>query len=81
MKKFSLSVSDHDNCLCNICHRPRKVLILKYYTKDYASNTRPGKICKTLQVHPHTIWVCKKCLEDLRGEWWGSINERFEKGF
>ena len=43
---------------------------LTYYTQNYASNKRKGKICKTLQKHPHIIWVCEKCWRDLRSAWW-----------
>lgn len=81
MKKFEMSISDADNCFCNICHSPMQVLKLKYYTKDYGSNNRKGKICKTLQKHPHEIWICNKCLGDLVGEWYKTQTECARKGF
>ena len=69
MKKFSIEISKADNCFCNICHRTGRVAMISYYTQNYASNKRKGKICKTLQKHPHCIWICEKCMNDLRSEW------------
>lgn len=70
MKKFTIEISKADNCFCNICHRTGRVAMISYYTQNYASNKRKGKICKTLQKHPHIIWVCEKCCRDLRSAWW-----------
>ena len=69
MKKFTIVVDGYDNCCCNICFRVGKVAKIKYYTHNYGSNNRPGKICKNLQKHPHSIWICQKCMEDFRSEW------------
>ena len=79
MKKFSLSFAK-GSVNCDVCfqHENKKIAKLKYYTQDYASNKRKGKICKTPQKHHHEIWICDRCLQDLRGEWWSKTNERFE---
>lgn len=69
MRKFAVEISKATNCFCNICHRDGRVAKIKYYTQDYGSNKRKGKTCKTLQKHPHEIWVCKKCMEDFKSEW------------
>ena len=68
MKKFSVEISEHTNCCCNICFRTGRVMKIKYYVQDYASNKRKGKICKTLQKHPRSIWICEKCYNDFKSE-------------
>ena len=67
--KFKVEISKATNCICNICHGSGRVAKINYYTKDYGSNKRPGKICKTLQKHPRSIWICRKCMNDFKGEW------------
>lgn len=69
MKKFRIEVSEYPNCCCNICHRLSHVAKIEYYTQDYGSNKRKGKICKKLQKHPHSIWICEKCMDDFESEW------------
>lgn len=85
MKKFDITF-DKGACTCNICHRhyvrkagklyPQRIVKIKYYTQNYASNKIRGKICQNLQKHPHEIWICEKCLDDLRSEWWSKTNEQ-----
>ena len=81
MKKFDLSISDYDNCVCNICHNQGRVLKLKYYVSDYASNKCKGKICKRLQYHPRELRVCGKCANDFNRAWSGLTQERIDKEF
>jgi len=71
MKKWSIEISEYTNCCCSICFRLGRVAKIKYYTQNYASNKRKGKICKRLQKHPHSIWICEKCMDDFRREWTG----------
>lgn len=68
MRKFTVEISKATNCCCNICFRLGRVAKISYYTQSYESNKRKGKICKRLQKHPHTIWICEKCMNDFRGE-------------
>lgn len=68
MKKFSVEISEYTNCCCNICFRTGRVMKIKYYVQDYASNKRKGKICKTLQKHPRSIWICERCYNDFKSE-------------
>lgn len=79
MKKFKLDYAK-GFVNCDICfkHEGKKIAKLKYYTQDYGSNKRKGKICKNPQKHPHEIWICDKCIEDLKSEWWRTFNERYE---
>ena len=69
MKKYSIELSENTNCSCQICFRLGRVAKIQYYTQNYGSNKRKGKICKTLQKHPHSIWICEKCLNDFKSEW------------
>lgn len=84
MRKWDIAF-DTGAVTCNICHRHSdgrysdygmKIAKIKYYTQDYGSNNRKGKICKRLQKHPHEIWICDKCLDDFRSEWWSKSTER-----
>lgn len=79
MRKFEIDYAKGYVC-CSVCfkHVDKKIVKLKWYTQDYASNKRKGKVCKTLQKHPHSIWICDKCIEDLKSEWWKTTNRRFE---
>ena len=79
MKKWDITL-DRGEITCNICHRHTDMNIakIKYYTQDYGSTKRKGKICKTLQKHPHEIWICDKCLSDFRDEWWRKTHDKFE---
>ena len=69
MKKFSIEISEATNCCCNICFRIGRVAKIEYYTQNYGSSKRKGKICKTLQKHPHSIWICEKCYNDFKSEY------------
>ena len=80
MKKFKIEyASGYVNCDICFKHEGMKIAKLEYYTQDYASNKRPGKICKTPQKHPHSIWICEKCLKELRREWWGTTDDRLNE--
>ena len=69
MKKFSVEISEYTNCCCSVCFRSARVAKIKWYTQDYASNKRKGKICKNLQKHPHSLWICESCMQDFKKEW------------
>ena len=69
MKKFSVEISKYTNCCCSICFRTGRVMKIKYYVQDYASNKRKGKICKTLQKHPRSIRRSEKCNNDFKSEY------------
>ncbi len=81
MKKFEIHYKKATNSCCSICFKLGKVMTVSWYTQDYRSNKRKGKICKTLQKHPHSIWICDKCLKDLRAAYFGSLHEQFESEF
>ena len=62
---FSFRWLEQDNCSCSICHGIGAKIEFEYVTRDYASNKRKGKICKNLQAHWHSFWICPKCLTNL----------------
>ena len=74
MKKFEIEISNTTNCVCNICFRTDRVAKISYYTQDYGSNKREGKYCKTPQKHPHSIWICEKCMKDFHSAWVGDTH-------
>ena len=69
MKKFNVEISKATNCCCDICFRLGRVMKVRYYVQDYRSNKRKDKICKTLQKHPRSIWICERCYNDFKSEY------------
>lgn len=61
---FSFKFLTQDNCVCNICHGIGAKWGFRYVTRNYQS-PRTKKICKTLQAHEHSFWICPKCLQNL----------------
>ena len=55
---------EQDNCVCNICHGKGAKIEIRYITRNYLG--KKGKICKALQAHEHNVWICLKCLENLK---------------
>lgn len=55
---------ENDNCACSICHGVGAKIEFEYVTRNYQSS-RTKKICKTLQEHGHSFWICPTCLENL----------------
>ena len=61
---FSFKFLTQDNCVCNICHGTGAKWGFRYVTRNYQS-PRTKKICKTLQAHEHSFWICPECLQNL----------------
>ncbi len=70
---FHFKWLEQDNCVCNICHGTGAKIAIRYITRDYLG--KKGKICDTLQAHEHNVWICLKCLENLKTKK-SIINER-----
>ena len=84
MKKFEIHYErTGPGDVCDVCHMEDgwTLIRLDYYTKDYTSARKPYMECQNLQQHPHTIRICKKCMDDLRRAYWESLNEAMEKGW
>lgn len=62
---FHFKWLEQDNCVCNICHGTGAKIEFRYITRDYASGRQKKKICKTLQAHENSFWICPKCLDNL----------------
>lgn len=56
---------EQDNCCCSICHGTGAKWEFRYVTRNYQS-PRTKKICKTLQAHEHSLWICPRCLENMK---------------
>ena len=59
---FSVRPLMQENCSCNICHGTGAKWEFRYVTRNYASPRRNHYICKTLQAHEHSFWICARCL-------------------
>ena len=85
MKKFEIHYERRSGPgdVCDVCHLEDggTLLRLDYYTKDYTSAKKPYMECQKLQQHPHTIRICKRCMDDLRSAYYGSLEEAVEKGW
>lgn len=56
---------EQDNCVCGICHGTGAKIEFGYVTRDYESAKQRGRICKNLQAHGHSFWICPTCLTNL----------------
>lgn len=63
---FHFKRLDQENCCCSICHSIGAKIEFRYVTRNYASARRRNVICKTLQAHGHSFWICPKCLDNLK---------------
>ena len=72
---FKLRHLEYDNCVCCVCHGTGAKWEFRYVTRDYQS-PRTGKICKTLQAHSYSFWICPRCLENLKALTGLEITER-----
>ena len=62
---FHFRLLEQDNCVCSICHGTGATVEFRFVTRDYESARRKWKICKTLQAHEHSIWICPECIGNL----------------
>ena len=62
---FNFRWLEQSNCVCSICHGNGAKIEFEYVTRNYESDRRKGKICKTLQAHGHSFWICPTCLYNL----------------
>lgn len=49
---------------CSICHGTGAIIEFRYVTRNYQS-PRTKKICKTLQAHEHSFWICPACADNM----------------
>lgn len=63
-KDFTFRHLEQDNCCCSICHGTGAKWEFRYVTRNYQS-PKTKKICKSLQAHGHSFWICPRCLENM----------------
>ena len=63
---FRFRLLEQDNCVCSVCHGIGAKIELRYVTRNSESARRRGKICKTLQAHEHSFWICQRCLDNMK---------------
>lgn len=61
---FHFRLLEQDNCVCSICHGTGAKIEFEYVTRNYGS-PKTKKICKTLQAHAHSFWICSICINNL----------------
>jgi hypothetical protein len=49
---------------CSVCHGTGAIIEFSYVTRNYQS-PRTKKICKTLQEHEHSFWICPACADNM----------------
>ena len=62
---FHFRKLEQDNCICSICHGTGAKIEFRYVIRNYESARRNGKICKELQAHERSFWICPVCIENL----------------
>lgn len=72
---FHFRLLEHDDCVCSICHGTGAKVEFRYVTRNYESARRKGKICKTLQAHEHSFWICPVCVENLAKKSQGLVKD------
>ncbi len=55
-----------DSGTCQICQNVGEAIKLTAFLRDYISEKQEGRTCKTVQTHPRSLTVCRKCLYDLK---------------
>ena len=77
---FHFRILEQDNCVCSICHGTGAKIEFEYVTRNYESARKKGNICKSLQAHAHSFWICPICLYRLDSKA-NSIKEYVKKLF
>jgi hypothetical protein len=63
---FKFTVLNGETHICSICHGTGAKLEIEGTIRDYASDKNPKHICKTLQKHSFSLWICPTCYETLK---------------
>lgn len=63
---FHVRYLEQDNCICSICHGTGAKIEVRYVVRNYESTRVKKKICKNLQAHEHSIWICPKCISNFK---------------
>ena len=72
---FHVRYLEQDNCICSVCHGTGAKIEIRYVVRNYESARVKNKICKNLQAHERSLWICPKCINNFKQKL-SVINER-----
>lgn len=72
---FHVRYLEQDNGLCSVCHGTGAKIEIRYIVRNYESARVKKKICKNLQAHERSLWICPKCIDNFKQKL-SVINER-----
>lgn len=72
---FHVKYLAQDNGLCSVCHGTGAKIEIRYIVRNYESARVKKKICKNLQAHERSLWICPKCIDNFKQKL-SVINER-----
>ena len=72
---FHVRYLEQDNGLCSVCHGTGAKIEIRYVVRNYESARVKKKICKNLQAHERSLWICPKCIDNFKQKL-SVINER-----
>jgi len=72
---FHVRYLEQDNGICSVCHGTGAKIEIRYVVRNYESARVKKKICKNLQAHERSLWICPKCIDNFKQKL-SVINER-----
>ena len=63
---FHVRYLEQDNALCSVCHGVGAKLEIRYVIRNYESAKVRKRICKNLQAHERSVWICPKCINAFK---------------
>ena len=72
---FHVRYLEQDNGVCSVCHGTGAKIEIRYVVRNYESAMVKKKICKNLQAHGRSLWICPKCIDNFKQKL-SVINER-----
>ena len=72
---FHARYLEQDNGICSVCHGTGAKIEIRYVVRNYESARVKKKICKNLQAHERSLWICPKCIDNFKQKL-SVINER-----
>lgn len=67
MKNFCFERTISEYAQCDCCHKVSGVVKIHYTVRNYESKT--GRLCKKLQAHRRSYWLCRDCFGELLTEY------------
>ena len=63
---FHVKYLEQDNGVCSVCHGTGAKIEIRYVVRNYESARVKKKICKNLQTHERSLWICPKCIKNFK---------------